>query len=179
MKMKSKFSIVLTILALLALAPPVRADIYSYIAYPMTNSVLSSTNGPFYANGTTNLTTLAATPAYLAVNSDPLGVRDDAGLALLPQFGCNNSGTTAQVTNFFDYGVIVNGATNWTTTHPLKTISTQNSSNLVVDCFVVDKATLNNVAFIRWTGVGISYTAGQTNVFTIYPVVQSHSTYAH
>jgi hypothetical protein len=165
---------------LIACTLPARADIYSTRADAFTNSAaVSGTNGPFYLNASTNLFTTIAAGATLTVTSDPIPVRQGAGLVLLPRFVGTNASGVENVTNIFDVGVLVGGSsgtTNWTTAHPLTTVSVLNGATAVIDWNVFDNTEINNVAFIRWREVDVQ--AGHTNIVTILPPLLSKSLYA-
>ena len=172
------------VLGLCALAASsVQADMYSYKAIAYTNTPASSTNGPFFQNASTNLLVTATASANLVINSDPIPIKFGAGFALLPQMQGTNTatGSTTYVTNRFDLGTLVNGSggiTNWTTTHPLKTITAFSGTNPVSDILVVDKTTANNVAYIRWYDTTVSpVVGGGSNNVTIWPVLHSYSLY--
>ena len=164
--------VIIAILGLFAaMALPAQADIYSTKGAQFTNSA----TGPFYANTSSNLTTLTATPATLTVNSDPVTVRQSWGLAILPQVQGTNASVTANATNIFDVGVIANGVTNWTTTGPIKIITPLNGATAVIDYSNIPRTTLDNVAFIRWSAVGIAAQTGTTNQIVVKPPLYSYS----
>jgi hypothetical protein len=173
-KMKfNKWLLGLTAIAGLLCALPAQADIYSTSASYITNSAISSTNGPFFNDLSTNVfTTIATGYTITNVNSDPIPVGQHRGLALFFPMTSTNGAGTEQVTNWLDMGYVVAGATNWTTTHPIKQVSTLSGSNLVVDVDILDPTELDNVAFIRSSMIQVQ--AGHTNTVTIYPPVVSH-----
>lgn len=168
----------LAAVAIIAFSPSAHADIYSTKALPFTNSpAYSGTNG-FYGITSTNLTTLTATPAQLIINSDPLPVRQGAGLSLFDNFVGTNTTGSANVTNRFDVGYLQGGVTNWTTTHPIKFISGLNGVTTVIDWDLLDRTEIDNIAYIRWYDVTVAAESGKTNVVTIYPCAAGYSLYA-
>jgi Tfp pilus assembly protein FimT len=177
----ARLFLVAAIIGLLAVfVMPAYADIYSTKALAFTNSAISSTNGPFYGTTTTNLNTTTTAAVTLTITSDPIPIRQGWGLALLPQVTGTNAAATELMTNYFDAGVLVGGSggtTNWTTTHPIKTVTALNGTNAVSDLSVVDKSTLNNIAFLRWSSCTIG--AGHTNVITLSQMLYSYSLYAN
>jgi hypothetical protein len=117
------------------------ADIYSYKAVQFTNAV----SGPLSTNGQIIL----AANQVLTVNSDPIALGAKRGVGLWHLLQCSGAGTGIS-TNTFDVATVMNGTTNWTTTHPISLQTTANGTTLVINWQNVSAMTVDNASLIRW-----------------------------
>ena len=156
MKTKKTFCLGLLVLSALLLAPLARADLFSYKTVNFTNSAASSTNGPL-AGVTSFILTNAVT---LTVNSDPIPIAAKRGIGLWISV-VNTNAASSGITNNYDLGTVVNGVTNWTTTHPLAVGVVANGTTAAVNYYNVPDTIANNATLIRWAQC---INSGPTNV---------------